>query len=36
LISRLSGRVNDIKVGPPVYNAIVVGSDSASVHDGRV
>ena len=35
LILSIFGRVNVIKVGPPVYNDIVVGLDSASVHDGR-
>jgi len=30
------GEVKVMKAGPPLYNDIVVGLDSASVHEGRV
>ncbi len=36
LIVSTFGDVNVMKDGPPLYNEMVVGFDSASEHDGRV
>ena len=36
LIVSTFGDVNVMKVGPPLYNEMVVGLDSASEHEGRV